>query len=199
MTAELRSDPIWGPDLNAGRRLVVRIDYDDSPEDPCEWDVFKVYSFSRKHTSFRHPSEFSVKDIGFRRKLDAKTAFFLDYFEHGTGRWSLTGEGMQCPWDTAHFAGVLLLADPKAIAPDKREDQARKFLETYSNWCNSWVYGYQIETEDGDDVDSCWGFYSNEDVIAAINEAIGDRDVVVEVTGDCADIAKYHTIKNLEE
>lgn len=194
-----RNDPIWGPDLRAGRRLVVRIEYDDSPEDPCKWDVFRVHSFNRRHNSFTDPDDLGLRSLGFRRKLECHTAFMLDYFEHGDGQWSLHGEGMQCQWDTARFAGVLVIENPKDISPDRRVEAARGFLETYTNWCNGHVFGYSIETEDGDDVDSCWGFYSQEDVVDAINEAIGDKDVVVEITGQCKDIACYYTIKNQEE
>lgn len=193
-----RNDPIWGPPVKEGRRLTVRIEYDIDAEDPCDNDVFQVYSFSRKFTSFKHPDELGLRSLGFQRKLDCNTAFMLDYFEHGGCAWSIHGEGMQCPWDTSRNAGVLLLNDPKAIRPENRVEQARNFLTVYNNWCNGEVYGYLIQDEDGEHVDSCWGFYSPEDVIEAANEAIGEKDVVVEVKGDCAYLAKYHKIKNLE-
>ena len=39
------------------------------------------------------------------------------------------------------------------------EDCLRAEVEEYDQYLRGDVYGYQIENSDGDDVDSCWGFY----------------------------------------
>jgi hypothetical protein len=35
-------------------------------------------------------------------------------------------------------------------------------VEEYGKWCNGECYGYIIETADGEDLDSCWGFIGDE-------------------------------------
>lgn len=32
-------------------------------------------------------------------------------------------------------------------------------VEEYSSWCTGECYGYVVENENGDELDSCWGFY----------------------------------------
>ena len=32
-------------------------------------------------------------------------------------------------------------------------------VEDYSNYINGSVYGYVLEDNDGEELDSCWGFY----------------------------------------
>lgn len=48
------------------------------------------------------------------------------------------------------------------------EGQLQNELETYTQYTNGWVYGYEVEGPDGEDLDSCWGFYGKE---YAIEEA----------------------------
>ena len=71
--------------------------------------------------------------------------------------------------------------------------------EVYSEWCKGNVYGYSVEDEKGEIIDSCWGFYDvgekgktgvddmAEQVRAAVN---GDPDVTFE--GDCVWLKDYH-------
>jgi hypothetical protein len=32
-------------------------------------------------------------------------------------------------------------------------------VETYSQWANGEVYGYDVQDKEGNSLDSCWGFY----------------------------------------
>ncbi|GAF98690.1 unnamed protein product, partial [marine sediment metagenome] len=34
-------------------------------------------------------------------------------------------------------------------------------VETYDNYLTGYVFGYCIKDADGEDVDSCWGFYGD--------------------------------------
>ncbi len=36
---------------------------------------------------------------------------------------------------------------------------AKREIETWKAWCDGEVYGYIVTDEDGETVDSCWGFY----------------------------------------
>lgn len=162
-------------------KVIVKILSDYDIQDPsangkfydCTW---KMVSFSRKHASFEHPDNFD--NIGIRRKLAVGTAFMLDYFEHGACQWSLSGGGPQCQWDTARNAGIMLFENPKDMGAKTYEDRAkdaRNFLEIYTDWCNGYGHGYSIETEDGEILDSCRGFYDSQ-IEHTINEIVSQLE-----------------------
>jgi len=45
------------------------------------------------------------------------------------------------------------------------ESIIRSEVETYDQFLTGQVYGYVVETQDGDEVDSCWGFYGGLDYV----------------------------------
>lgn len=54
-------------------------------------------------------------------------------------------------------------------------------IEEYSAWCTGDVYGYVIEDENGNELDSCWGFYGQDYAIESAREsAKSQRYVPVE-------------------
>lgn len=86
----------------------------------------------------------------------------LGYFEHGNCIWHVTGEiplGTEGDyrWDGTRFAGfwepddsLLDLADQEGLElgsherRKKMEQWAREACETYTNWCNGWVFCYAV-------------------------------------------------------
>ena len=106
------------------RNLTLEIGYDYDVEVPDSgYDGWKLISFGRKHTNFEHPDnyvktfdrgtrEVTPANIGIRRKLDVGLAFWLSYYEHGQGAWSLIGEGNRaivksCVLTKSKLSGVL--------------------------------------------------------------------------------------------
>lgn len=181
--------------------LVLTIGYDSDAECPSEFDGWRLVSFGRRHVNYEDPNKWLGRtaagiitgaNVGINSKLRAGTAFILSCFEHGNCQWGLQGEVFQCQWDTAQVAGILVWEqDVGNLGPKTykdRQQDARIFLETYTNWANGNVYGYILETEDGKDVDSCWGYYGDEDLKSAIKEAMGKEDKIVRIKGEGKDM-----------
>lgn len=169
------------------RRLEVVPDDSGDHESPLEYADWRVASFSQRHVSYQHPDDFdltvddfgdvSSTNVGLRRKLACGTAFVLSYHEHGSCVWSLKGTGPQCRWDTAQIAGLLLYeGDPRLLPKgvEARAAQAASLLETYTAWCNGWLWGWRIVDDDDDDevVDACWGYYSEAEARAEGEQAL---------------------------
>ena len=183
---------------NPPRKVIVRIEYDHDLENPCEWDGWKVYSFSNRHASYQHPEKLGLDEhgqpnIGLRRKLQVGTAFLLSYYEHGQCVWSLKDTGPQCRWDSVSLAGLLVwegeLSNLGAKTYEAREKDAEAFIRCYTDWCNGTGYGFTIdEADDGEHIESCWGFLGDsgaKDMIAEyIKPAVVGREY--EVVGDAA-------------
>lgn len=105
-------------------------------------------------------------------------AVLLDCYDHGSQHWSISGEGMQCRFDTARGAGVWVpddclrsqLDDDEKVGKDRRAQAvlyARQFLAEYNAIINGEVYG--IVTEQFDEhggfinCDHCWGYVGSDD------------------------------------
>lgn len=88
-------------------------------------------------------------------------------FEHSGVAYNT--KGFSCPWDSG-LVGLIFVEKDKVYkeygckkVTKKILDKVREVLsgevETYSQWANGEVYMYQMETLDGDFVDSCGGYY----------------------------------------
>jgi len=114
-------------------------------------------------------------------------AVSLDCYSHSGEHWSLSGQGMQCQWDTARGAGVFVPSEDMGeelakLEPNERKAKSRtyaqSFLDTYNNIIGGQVFGCvtQVFDEDGDEVDSdsCWGFIGSDYAEQALKEEFFD-------------------------
>ena len=124
---------------------------------------------------------------GFRELEENPDAVSLDCYSHSGEHWSLSGQGMQCQWDTARGAGVFVPSEDMSeelakLEPNERRHKAREwaqsFLDTYNNIIGGQVFGCvtQVFDEDGDeaDSDSCWGFIGSDYAEQALKEEFFD-------------------------
>ena len=174
----------------------------ESPLDNTEW---KMVSFSPKHAGYedwenylkpmdKH-GEVRATCIGFQKKLDSSTAFILSCYQHSDISWSLKGEGPQCRWDTSRVAGLLIYEGALKDLPKDREACARNILETFTQWCNGQVYGFTLEL-DGEEVDSCYGFYDEASMIHHIIQNFEGTDQMLEIAGEAEHFLQIEDIKD---
>lgn len=91
-------------------------------------------------------------------------------YEHGNIAYS-TG-GFSCPWDSGQVgwtfatkAEILENWGGKILTPARRAKAAKLLsaeVETYSQYANGEVYGYVLQDENGETLDSLWGMYGFE-------------------------------------
>lgn len=83
-----------------------------------------------------------------------------------------------CPWDSGQI-GFIFVTVEKMEEEKLDVSQAQTFLEgeveTYHQYLSGDVYGYKIETPQGEELDSCWGFYGTESVEEAVNDFFKGR------------------------
>lgn len=186
-----------------GRKLTITIGHDHDVESPCDNDgAWKLYSFNRRHNSFKHPDHFFTENrkpksfLG--NKMRVGLAFVLGYYEHGLCEWALSGEQQPCDWDSVNVAGVLVWEEKASnMGPKTKEDRAkdaRAFLEEYTAWCNGECYWYSITDENGEDCGGSGGLISAETLFDCMSEDIEKGDTW-EFTGDQSDVASYYESK----
>lgn len=180
-------------------KLEIGIDYDvDQPD--SGYDGWRLVSFGRKHSGYEDPAKYvrafnqrtgevTPINIGLAKKLNVGLAFWLQYFEHGLGRWDSKGEGPQCSWDMAPLAGILLwTGKPGDIGVKTLEDRAedaRNFLESFNDWANGETFWFRLSDESGEEIESIGGLIGDEAVSEVIGEALRAGDNVM-VEGDAA-------------
>ena len=80
-------------------------------------------------------------------------AFPVYMYDHSGAAYSI--RPFSCPWDSGR-AGTLFLRRSDFGRPLRKA--AESILARYTAWANGQVYGFIVEDEDGEHLDSCWGF-----------------------------------------
>jgi hypothetical protein len=204
-------------------QLVIN-NQDDAPN-PLERTPWAATSFNMRHSNYKDWGKFAryiakhggpVPKNGIRQKLDASTAFWLNYYEHGQSAWSLYGEGTQCRWDTTSYGGIIMgdYKQLKSLDHAQRASSAREALKEYTSWCNGEVYEFSFLP--GDKCPHCgqgnnvigdpngeWTYGSDTELgtwstewydTDSMFDAIQSAEVsVLRVSGTAAQLAEYHT------
>lgn len=82
-------------------------------------------------------------------------------YEHGNVAYSTAP--FSCPWDSGQAGYLLLSLEEWPEMDDKADSYAKGTLESYTAWCNGSVYGWIVEDEDGENLESCWGYIGESD------------------------------------
>jgi hypothetical protein len=80
--------------------------------------------------------------------------------------------GFSCPWDSGQVGYIYISKDRvrkeygvKRITKkllEKVESILKSEIDIYSEYVNGNVYGYVLKDNEGNEVDSCWGFYGHD-------------------------------------
>ena len=147
----------------------VEIHLDDNPESPREWDnLGEILYTSHRYVlgDRRVDSEEITKTLA---RKDVVSLPVYAYIHSGT---CLNTTGYSCPWDSGQSGIIFVTKEQirkeyscKIVTKKIREkvlSVLRSEVETYSQFCEGQVYGYQIKEKDGEETDSCWGFFGLE-------------------------------------
>ena len=94
----------------------------------------------------------------------------LNLYDHSGISMSTTrGYPFNCPWDSGQVGIIAVSLEDvrdeyswKRITQERRRrilDYLRQEVATYDEYLTGQVYGYTVENEEGETVDSCWGFF----------------------------------------
>ena len=173
-------------EVTVGNRT-VKIVADDSAESPREWDNLSKMIFvgKHKHLGDNHKVDFSEgfssredfitrgEEIVRKHFKDVAICFPVHLYEHSGASISISNSyPYNCQWDsgTIGFA-VVTKSDIREnwsikSVTKKYIEQAEKVLrgevETLDNYISGEVYGYSVEDENGNEIDSCSGFYGSD-------------------------------------
>lgn len=157
--------------------LTVNVRYDHTPtESPRDWSP--LGTFFGFHNRYQSPDPAPDSDPQEARRIaESPDNICLQvwlYDHSGTAyRATVNGNPFHCPWDSGLFGFIYV--SKAAIRKEygcKRVSGAirRKVIEvlqseveTYSQWANGQVFGFEVLDSDGEQLDSCWGYIGEPD------------------------------------
>ena len=166
---------------------VLTVEYDHDAENPRERDNIGKFIVSPRCKYAPVEAEddrLTMYDRTTDEKILDKEYIFLPVYvyDHSAVAMNTTGfagwqhaawDSGQIGWYVVEKTEVRRQYNVKRISPKLREKVLgwmQGEIETYSRYVNGDVYGYKIEDNEGNLLDSCWGFYSVEDILAEYPE-----------------------------
>lgn len=153
-------------------KLTLRIIRDEHPLNPREeYDHLGTmvcwhsrYDMGDKH-EFSNPIEFNHWSAG-------KRPIMLPIYMYDHSGITINTTGFDCPWDSGQIGWIYVTMDDvrkewhgEPITDEiiaKVADILRCEVREYDQYLTGDVWGYVIEDEDGNHVDSCCGFYGHD-------------------------------------
>lgn len=150
--------------------FTLNIVTDNCPESPRDGINLGTIYYSSSHYTLgdKCVSKDHINDL-----MNDKNVVYLPVFAYIHSGILLNTSGFSCPWDSG-MSGIIAVTkneirtqfNVKRITKsilDKVLTCLKGEVETYSKYLNGEVYGYEILNEKNEVVDSCFGFYSEED------------------------------------
>jgi hypothetical protein len=157
---------------------VIRIVHDDDPPNPrTDWDNLgtMLYTSSRYTLGDKRVSGDEIQQL-----IDDGGIIWLPVYAYIHSGIALNTGGFSDPWDSGQCGIIYITREDakkewKGFEEQYSEDRVREVLsgevEVYSQYVSGQVYGFVVETEDGEVVTSCFGFFGDEGIETATTEA----------------------------
>lgn len=158
--------------------FTVTISHDDDPLSPRDWDNFGKMACWHSHYLLGDEQP-KTDPADFLREvlvpLERAGGIVLPLYLYDHGGVSISTGAFSCPWDSGQVGYIYADADTirrefagkgKRITKQVRARAVNCLLtevDTYDKYLSGDVWGYRITDKDGDDIDSCWGFFGLND------------------------------------
>lgn len=159
--------------------LTLTIEQDFDPLDPrVEWDnLGTLICFHRRYglgdeDRLRSSSFSGWDDLENYLRKERRASVILPVYMYDHSGITISTKPFQCPWDSGQVGFIYatreeILKEYNAQRLTKKlrervEAQLKAEIDTYDQYLRGDVWGFVIENEDGEHVDSCWGFFGED-------------------------------------
>lgn len=167
--------------------VVLKVYYDNDAENPREWDNLSKmvcfhhrYSLGDKH-NYRVFDYHSWEDLKDAIEKDNDVAVILPLYMYDHSGITISTTPFSCPWDSGQIGWVYITKEDirkeyniKRVTK-KYIEKATKILlsevKVYDDYLRGETYGFVLE-KDGEEIDSCWGFYGSDFCTNGMKEQI---------------------------
>lgn len=167
---------------------VSRIDYPNNPRE--EWDNLgkmicwhSRYSLGDKHDyDFRGWNSWKEQEKYFRKNYAVVLPLYL-YDHSGI---TISTAPFHCPWDSGQVGWIVASKEDilkwyhkKKLSKKLLDDAVASLheeVDTYDLYIRGEVYGFIIEDEEGEVVDSCFGFYGSDHAKSGLIDSVRETE-----------------------
>lgn len=161
------------------RGYVVRIMQDEDAESPRDWE--NATTFVLSHGRYSLPNEANIRfdefgsweEIAEHLRESYNVVALAQVFGYEHGALTISCAPYADRWDSG-IAGLVYVTkeqqDEAGTPTELLQDLIRGEVETYDMYLRGDVYGYVVEDEAGNTIDSCWGFFGYEHCEAEAKE-----------------------------
>jgi len=174
------SDAIKSINLKDGNVLEI---YQDSDAcSPREWDNLGIMFIQHKNYNFGDTDvpipadEFeSWEDVQYYIVSTLRALVCLPIYMYDHSGITINTTGFSCGWDSGQVGFIYITQkklDEMGVTLNNDEEwpdfleRLKKYMvgevETMDQYVTGDVYGFKVKDAEGEDVDSCWGFYGDD-------------------------------------
>lgn len=156
----------------------LKLVHDSSPESPRNWDNLGTMICFHNRYDLGDNHNYNSDDYSSWEEMkkaiikEENPAVILPLYMYDHSGISISTSPFSCRWDSGQI-GFILVSKKKAleefggkIVTAKLKERIEKILEleveTYTQYVEGDVYGFQIVDEDDNIIDSCYGFYGSD-------------------------------------
>jgi len=170
--------------------LTIKIFQDEDAQNPItDWDDLVTVACFHPHYNLSNTDKFSSLDEA-KAYAESERAVVVPLYLYDHSGITISTGAFSCPWDSG-LVGIAFIERHKALhewgktrmTPHVRMLAASYIegtIKNFDDYLTGNVWGYVVEDEDGEDVDSCWGF-------------LGDYDQTCGCLDEARSAADYHT------
>lgn len=144
----------------------VRIEQDMNPEDPrkyCQAGTMVCFHGKYDLGDKEHHDGVRFSDVYEAQEFhDALRGVSFPLFLYDHSGLTISTNPFSCSWDSGQIGFIYINKEQLEDEFDGDEDKAKQCLldevEEYDQYLTGDVWGYIIEDEDGNEIESCWGF-----------------------------------------
>ena len=158
-------------------KLTLKIEQDTDATSPSDWEDKDLFLVANHRQCYipepgekRIPSDPETLCSPY---LKSHWIFPLEAYIHSGVCLSLSGEGNfpDRQWDVSQLGFVFVAKKEWRLRKSARKAAESK-VEEWNQYLSGDVWGYVIEDENGEHIDSCWGFYGRKYCEEQANEAL---------------------------
>ena len=154
----------------------LKFTQDSTPDSPREWDNLGSFYTTKNNRYIKREIEIEDFDFGSNAGSDTKRLSKLGYIAIPVSVYDHSGwtvfTGVSSGWDSG-WIGFYVVSREKIRATfgckriskkllERVKNQLENEVETYDRYIQGDIWGFEI-TKDGEYLDSCWGFYGEDD------------------------------------
>ena len=167
--------------------LTVKIMQDEGPVNPRGDDNMGVMvCFHKRYKLGDQKHGYRMEDYNGWEELKAAIeagsgplAAILPMYMYDHSGLRVRTTPFECRWDSGQI-GYIYVTEAKMLAEGLDTSKAEEYLtaevETYDQYLSGEVYGYSIQTVQGEELDSCWGCYGMDGVESGIEDFFKGRE-----------------------